>query len=410
MAGRRAIELRELQAQAKKQDDEAEEAAVVAQAAKEAVEAKARSQTTGAAAAIAKAASEAEQPELDADDFLKQKVAFKDSKSCVFIAILKWNIAKEKEQVKGDFSIENIDVVTTFIGSHFLNSTNTALFNTGATTAKRDWRKTVKRYVEKHFVAAKKDVDAGKRFRVRHKFSGAMDEYMREFFQQNRDLWPPGATSASQFFFKKHDEESAPGKPSQKNALDTFFTQLTKHVADDEAKKKELFPDGKGGNLWDNYPDVKNESLMEHRFIPISGYAPDGTLRCYVASQFHGRSGALRKLLTKATSGDPPTGAKRKGERAEDGEEQDGEEQVGPDQLGESATKKPRPVAAARSKRSLGERQNSEEEETEKEKENANKEKQKEKGIAPPAKKLRVDKVDKRGMQPLTSFFKVKPK
>ena len=64
----------------------------------------------------------------------------------------------------------------------------------------------------------------------------------------------------------------------------------------------------------------------------------------------------------------------------------------------------------ARSKRSLDERQNSEEEETEKEKENANEEKQKEKDAAPPAKKLRVDKVDKRGMQPLTSFFKVKPK
>ena len=86
------------------------------------------------------------------------------------------------------------------------------------------------------------------------------------------------------------------------------------------------------------------------------------------------------------------------------------EDKVGPDQLGESAAKKPRPAAPARSKRSLGERQNSEEEETEKEKENANEEKQKEKDAAPPAKKLRVDKVDKRGMQTLTSFFKVKPK
>ena len=287
-----------------------------------------------------------------------------------------------------------------------IEAAHTALFNTGATTAKRDWRKTVKKYVEKHFVAAKKDVDAGKRFRVRHQFSGAMDEYMREFFQQNRNLWPPGATSASQFFFSTHDEKSAPGEPSLKNALDTFFTQLTKHVAD-EAKKKELFPDGKGGSLWGNYPDVKNESLMEHRWVPISGRFTlgDGSLRCYVASQFHGKNGALRKLLTKATSGDPPTGAKRKGERAEDGEEQ-----VGPDQHGESAAKKPRPSAAARSKRSLGERQNSEEEETEKEKENANEEKQKEKDAAPPAKKLRVDKVDKRGMQPLTSFFNVKPK
>ena len=37
-------------------------------------------------------------------------------------------------------------------------------------------------------------------------------------------------------------------------------------------------------------------------------------------------------------------------------------------------------------------------------------EQEKEKANAPPAKKLRVDKVDKTGMKPLTSFFKVKPK
>ena len=46
----------------------------------------------------------------------------------------------------------------------------------------------------------------------------------------------------------------------------------------------------------------------------------------------------------------------------------------------------------------------------EKENENANEEKQKEKATAPPAKKLRVDKVDKTGMKPLTSFFKAKSK
>ena len=86
------------------------------------------------------------------------------------------------------------------------------------------------------------------------------------------------------------------------------------------------------------------------------------------------------------------------------------EDKVGPDQLGESAAKKPRTAGAAGSKRSLDEPQNSQEKEKEKEKENANEEKQKEKGTAPPAKKLRVDKVDKTGMKPLTSFFKVKPK
>ena len=55
---------------------------------------------------------------------------------------------------------------------------------------------------------------------------------------------------------------------------------------------------------------------MEHKWVKREGTGHDGSLRVYVAHQFHGRCGALRKLLAQRTS--TTSGSKRKAAEIDD--------------------------------------------------------------------------------------------
>jgi len=408
MAGRREIELRELEAAAKAADAKAKQAAAQVVAAKAAAEAKVRSQANSAAAAITSAASSASgltqsgcaklakglriqlsdgkvgaiesigdrgtfkvrldcegetegklvgarnsksprwtllEPtsssaakpakgktakakadkgkadkgnaaKTNADDELKKRVEFKNKTSSVKTAINKWVLAGKKQ---GEFSVSNLKVVVAFIGAHFNNSRG-KLYEQSVVTKGSNWRETVGKVVKRHIVVAKREVDSGIGRAARHSFSAAMDVYMQEFYLKNRKLWPVKG------YFKAL---SAPGEPSLKTALDAFFTQLARESDD---RKKELFPDDNDGSLWNTYTDVESGTLMVHKWVKREGTGNDGSLRVYVAHQFHGRCDALRKLLAQRTS--TTSGSKRKAAEIDD-----------PSQS--SAAKQPRAAAVA---------------------------------------------------------------